>query len=227
MAHGGLDGLTGLTNNKNILLPNHRRLANAGRLLLSPKGCELIAMRLNYINAIISILILNLIIATNCKQETGPERARREHLESACSEKIDFSKYHATLEGAVMNYFNALATRKPHSNLNLPTREEYVEQYWCHLEDKWTMNMNNSLESMLDVDQQMRDIVVSGMSDRFAGREVELVSIKEKRRDEYDDITAIYISEIELIVDDNRWSVDEIKLIVERDNKYRIMKVAP
>ena len=87
--------------------------------------------------------------------------------------------------------------------------------------------MNNSLESMLDVDQQMRDIVVSGMSDRFAGREVELVSIKEKRRDEYDDITAIYISEIELIVDDNRWSVDEIKLIVERDNKYRIMKVAP
>lgn len=176
---------------------------------------------------IIAFILTLLFISVRCESESGPAAARRKRLQEACNRPVDMSKYSDSLEAALNQYFGAMSDPEGDVELNLPTEQEYLAEYWCHLEDKWTMNMNNDMDSMLGVDRQLRDIVLEGHRGRFRGKRIEVTEIREKRRDEYKEIVAIYPAEVVITENGRRDAIEEIKIVVKRDGKFRLMKVAP
>lgn len=120
-----------------------------------------------------------------------------------------------------------MASREADIEINLPTEEEYLGQFWCHLDDKDTMNMNQNLDSVLRVDGQLRDLVLNAHGEMLKGKEFKLISLPIRRTAEYDEIKVYYPGDVILSVDGRTVELDEFKVIVEREGKFRLMRVAP
>tara|TARA_B100000683_G_scaffold276977_1_gene333209 strand:- start:2850 stop:3362 length:513 start_codon:yes stop_codon:yes gene_type:complete len=157
-----------------------------------------------------------------------PNAARRKQLEQACTKSMNVQvDYHESIEDALDHYLQSVADYSTKGSEALPTMDEYIEQYWCHLEDRFTMNAGNDPETVKLRDTQMRNIVLERQRSQLEGKDVELVSYEIKSRKRYEDIEAIYLERVVVTADGKPRSLRSIKLIVGREGRFRVMRIAP